>query len=357
MKKRVKRPAHISYSTKLPYSVHLRTIYISLGVIIAVIFFGKILSPVQSTSQDVQGQSTLLARGDDSDSGSSGSGSSGSSSNRNELDDEDDNSTSGIGSGSSGSNETSDDTPRRSATPGKLRTKSDGTRVETEIEEDETRTEVKLSESERIRVRTEDGRTRVDITSGGIKTRLENRDDRVIVKVEQEDGTETELEDSEGTFLKIEERLNDDGIKVSTGSGERFILTRGNTGAVTQFPLSVDLATNTLFLNTPSGQQSVRVLPDRAIQNLIAANVVSRIRDSLLAESIKTGNLAALAEIIVLGEQNGIPVYEINGISDQKLLGFIPVEIEKKVTVSAETGEVVKVNQSSLNSLVDFISL
>lgn len=145
-------------------------------------------------------------------------------------------------------------------------------------------------------------------------------------------------------------------IKIATDEANRFVIQRGVTGAVSQFPLSIDLATNTLIVNTPSGEKNVTVLPDQAVQNLIVANVVSRLGRSTLVNSVRTGEVLTLSQIVILGEKNGIPIYEINGISDQKLLGFIPVAIEKTVEVSAETGVVLSTQTSLVNRLIDLIS-
>lgn len=228
-------------------------------------------------------------------------------------------------------------------------------RTKTETKSNEERISVQLSETERIRTRTKDGKTRVDITSGGIKTRLEIRDGRIVVKAEQEDGTEVELEDD--TLLKIDDRLADDDIKIATAGAGEFILRKGTTGAVTSFPLSIDLATNTLYVNTPSGQRAVTVLPQQAVTNLIAANVVSRLGGNAVIGAVNQKSLTSINDLIALGEQNGIPVYEIKGISDQKLLGFIPVTIEKDVTVSAETGNALFIKESLSDRILDAISI
>lgn len=244
-------------------------------------------------------------------------------------------------------------TPDISSEPVEVQNET-GIRTKTETKQDETRTEVRLSEGERIRTRVKNGETRIDITSGGIKTRLEYKDGRVIIKAEQADGTEVELADD--TLLKIDERLAKDEIKIATTSAQKFVLQKGAIGAVTDFPLSVDLATNTLTVNTPTGQKNVTVLPDQVVQNLIAANVVSRIGGQAVVDAARTGSLTSVTQVITLGEKNGIPVYEINGLSDQKLLGFIPVAIKKTVTVSAETGNVVSTQESFPNRVLDLLA-
>src|SRR3989344_548368 len=328
--------------------------FLIIASILGVLMVAKVV--VTLAENRVLGSQTLIAHGgndDDDEDKSDSSGSSGSS-----------DSGSGSGSGSSdtsGSNNDSSSTDGSNNLPSDIKvinvgnsenrggeeddneTEDSSVRFRTQTKDDETKTDIRLSENERIRTRTKDGRTRIDITSGGIKTRLEYRDDRVIIKAEQEDGTEVELEDD--TLLKIDERLAEDGIKVATAGGDRFFLQRGNAGAVTDFPLSIDLATNTLYVTTPAGVKAVAVLPDAAIQNMIASNVVNRLGGG------------AVEQIITLGEANDIPIYEINGISDQKLLGFIPVQIEKEVVVSAETGEIVSATvPSAVDRVLDLLS-
>ena len=115
--------------------------------------------------------------------------------------------------------------------------------------------------------------------------------------------------------------------------------------AETKFPLSVNLATNELIVTTPAGERVVTVLPDQAVQNMLAANVI----DQLGATPEETG--------VTLGERQGVPVYEIPGVKQRKLLGFIPVTIEQTAIVSAETGELVATEDVSLvERVVDLLS-
>ena len=83
---------------------------------------------------------------------------------------------------------------------------------------------------------------------------------------------------------------------------------------------------------------------------------IDRLGPEALGDANITENLDGISSIVDLGERNGVPVYEITGISDQKLLGFIPVEIERSAIISAETGEIVDTDSSILDSLVDLAS-
>lgn len=358
-KKEFRKPSlSIKQRSRLSFSP-LPLLAIIFGII-GFVFVGKVLiSPFEKNS--ILGTTTYLAKGNDSGgssgsrSGSSGSDSSGSS-------DSNSGNSGSTESKFSGSNDSNNDSSSSGGSstgtqiqPTKIETKTNtGIRTQTETKQDETRTEVRLSEGERIRTRVKDSETRIDITSGGIKTRLEYRYDRVIIKAEQEDGTEVELADD--TLLKIDERLAASNIKVATAGVGKFVIQRDTTGAVTNFPLSIDLATNTLIVNTPTGQKTVSVLPDQAVQNLIAANVVNRLGGQAIVDVATTGNLTSVSQLISLEEQNNVPIYEINGISDQRLLGFIPVAIERTVAVSAETGEVVSTQESFANKVLDLLA-
>lgn len=374
MRKKHSHPRHqSSRSPKTP------TVFFAIITALAVlVYLGKNGYLPYSETSSVLGTTRYLTKGGDGDSGGSsggGSGESGSNSDENRSTTTSGrSSSSGTSGGSSevgGSGSTTQSVPvttttTRSATP---RPPKPTERADVEDDEDEdrtaptirqelktgeTRTEVRLSETERIRARTKDGQTRIDITSGGVKTRLEYKDDRVVIKAEREDGTEVELEDDE--LIKIEKRLSASGIKVATAGGEQFVIARGTIGAVSAFPVSIDLATNTLLIQTPAGEKAVTVLPDQAVRNLLAAGVVRRIGGPAVADLARSGALANVSDVVTLAQRQGIPVYEIAGVSEQRLLGFIPVVIPKTVTVSAETGIVMGEALSPLNRLFDLLA-
>lgn len=321
---------------------------------------------------NVLSEKTLLAKDDDSggsNSGNSGSGSSGSggsssgSNNSNDNDERegDDNDNGGSsGSSNTGSSNTGSSGSSRGNTGSSVieddEKEDEAEEVEDEDEdeiEEETEDKVELPD-EPIEVITKDDRTRINITANGIKVRLERRADRVIIKAEKEDGTEVELEDD--TLFKIDDRLAKSGIKVETAGENEFVIQRGNAAAITDFPVSLDLATNSLIITTPAGQKTVAILPDAAIQNLLAVNIVDRLGPQPLQNEAVEGALPSVNQLIQLGEQNGIPVYEVNGLSDQKLLGIIPVTIEKQVTISAESGATVGTSESFINQVLDLLS-
>lgn len=90
---------------------------------------------------------------------------------------------------------------------------------------------------------------------------------------------------------------------------------------------------------------------------MLAANIIDRIGGQELASLVRQGGVETLDQVIRLSEQNGVPVYEIAGVKEHRLLGFFPVTTGVIVTVSAETGEVVDTDQSFFDTIVDIFSV
>lgn len=332
---------------------------LTLLLLVAVPVLARVLIDSNGNIEVIQGQ--VLSSGSGSGDDSSGSGSSGSGGG----DDSSGSGSSGSGSDSDSSGSGSRDsssTTSPTPTPTKTETRSeDGTRTRTEIRDDgEVRTEVRLPDGTRVKTRTEDDRTRTDVYQGGVKVRLERVGDRFRIKAENELGEETELGEDE--LISIDERADRNQIRIRTFDStadqlrNRAIIERLNTQALTDLPLSVDLATNELTVTTPTGEKTVTVLPDQAVQNMLAANVIDRIGGQELVNLVRQGGIETLGQVIQLSEQNGTPVYEITGVKEHRLLGFFPVTTDVTVTVSAETGEVVDTQQSFLDTVVDIFS-
>lgn len=324
-------------------SIHIPLVFILL----VVVALGSALLVNQPTNQDVKG--TLIAKDDESSSGSSGSGSSGSGSSGSD-------SSGSSGSNSSGSSSDSNDdkSDSSSGSSGSTTTKTttpEGIRVETKTSEEKQKTEVRFGKGEKIKTRVEEGRTRIDVYSGGVKVRYEIRDDRVVIKAETEDGEEVEEEE----IVKIVDRLDKTGIKIATEGG-KLLVARNQVGALSNFPLQVDLNTNQLIVTTPAGIKTVTTLPDQAVQNMLAANVISRLGPSAIVEAAREGQVATVSGIIQLGIRNNVPVYEIPGIRDFRLLGFIPISAPVTAVVSADSGQLVTTEQPLLTRIVDLLS-
>lgn len=279
-------------------------IHIPIVLVLVAIALSTAVLVSQNPNPNTKGVMIAHEGKDDDNSGSSGSGSS--------------------GSGSSGSSESKN---------------------EQKSEPQEQKTEVKFGEGEKIKTEIKDNRTRVDVVSGGVKVRYEIKEGRTTIKAETEEGKGM----PEQEIFKVVDRADKSGIKISTAGGE-LLVSRNNVGATSNFPLRVDLNTNQLIVTTPAGTKVVTVLPDQAVQNMLAANVISRLGSSVL------NKVASVSGVIQLGEQNNVPIYEIQGIKQFNLLGFIPVERPVTAVVSAETGELVTTQQSLLTRIVDLLS-
>src|SRR3989344_3087445 len=301
--------------------------------------------------------SSSSGSGDDSSgSGSSGSGGS-------EESDDDNGNSSGSESGDSSSDSSTMKSP--TPTPTKTETRSsDGTRTKTEVKKDgEVRTEVRLPDGTKIKTRAEEGRTRTDVYQGATKVRFEREGDRFRIKAENELGQEVTLEERADDGLA--ENETEDEIVVEERADllriralqSKAIIERLNVQALTDLPLSVDLNTNILTVTTPSGEKQVTVLPDQAVQNMLAANVIDRLGGQALVEEVRQGNIQTLGQVIALGLRNNVPVYQVQGIKEHRFLGFFPVTTDVTVTVSAETGEVVDTDQSVGDAIFDFFSV
>lgn len=238
---------------------------------------------------------------------------------------------------------------------------SDGTIVKTKVEDDgRIKTETIFPSGIRVKTKEGEDRVRTDIYQNGYKLRLERRDGRLMVKLESEDGEEVELpEGLSDELLKIEEREDKNQIKVNI-SGNKFLVSRGEVGAETPFPVSVDLGTNELTILTPSGEKTVAMLPDTAVSSMLSANIIDQVRGLAFTQDVQTvatSSATTLQEVINLTSTGeGVLAYEIPGVSNQKFLGFIPVAIEKTAVVSAETGELLDVSQTLGSTVLDIFS-
>lgn len=268
----------------------------------------------------------------------------------------------GSGSNSSGSSGSQDEKTDEVKSEEKRTetTTTGGAVIRTREKDGEVRTETRLPSGVKIKTRQEEDKTRVDIYEGGQKLRLERKDGRTIIKLENAQGEETELGPAqENEVFKIEERADKGLVKVRA-AGEKFVVTEASISATTKFPLSVNLETNELTVTTPAGEKVVTVLPAQAVRNMLAANVIDQVsgvpftRD---VESVATEPGATLEQIINLTTtREGVIGYEIPGVKVKRVLGFIRVEIPKTAVVSAETGEILQVQQSPLSTFLDLVS-
>jgi hypothetical protein len=233
--------------------------------------------------------------------------------------------------------------------------------------------------------------------------RLKPKGYQLEITIEDENGEEIEIpEGTESAEFEIEDPEPTTKIRSMKNS---YAIIRNKIAAQTHFPLMVNLETNELIVTTPKGQKVVTVLPDKAVQNMLAANVIDQLggKGGLLwleyqasltptatpsatptatesatptpeeEEATEAGEpevsptpeptlpeeeVPPVEEIITLTTTNeGDLAYEIPGIKFKKLFGIIKIKLNRTVLVSAETGELLGIRQALLARILDLLSV
>lgn len=300
---------------------------------------GAVLSESDSGSSDSGSRGSGSSGSNDSGSGSSGSGSSGSGSSG----------SSDSGSGTSGSGTSGSGSNLRIIGPqptSSFRPSPTPVRIDEETRDETT--------GDRTRVQVDEGQTRLEqeIFEGGVRKRIEMRNEngRIFIRVKTKGATgveadqRLELRPEEGIArLRVTENGIEQDVKVRV-QNDRFVIEQEGFGgiaspdgtiiATTNFPLTVDTETNSIAVTTPIGVVNVQQLPAKAIQQVLAANVIDTVTSTELAESEKETT-----------DPNKQVVYRIKGVKETRFLGLIKVDAPILAEVSALTGEQTFVKQ------------
>lgn len=288
-----------------------------------------------------------LAKGGDSDSSSDSSkGSSGDSGSRDSGGSSSGSSSSGS-SGSSGGSGGSSGSTQNTTTTSESKSKSNEIKKEVEKRIVETK---EVKDSQRVEVKTTPEKIKSEIRQGNlrIKFEIENGQVKVETKVKTAEN-ETELEDEaeDEAIKEVAKELEKAEIKVATAPGQIALVNKG-VGALSSFPLSVNPTTRQLSVTTPAGSKVVAVLPQQAINNMLAAHII----DEVVSEKVNN-NLASVPELVRLESKNGVLGYQVRGTRTHKLLGVIPIKTGVEAFVSAENGQVVESSQSLLGRILN----
>lgn len=219
----------------------------------------------------------------------------------------------------------------------------------TRVENGRRETEIETIGGQKIKTKVEDdGTAKVEIEEGRLKLKYRVENGRMRLEAEDEAGKEVELEEDDLAELeeKIEDKLEDEGVEISTQSG-RIAITRNQVTATSRFPLSVDVNTNQLIVTTPAGEKAVTVLPDQAVANMLATGIVE------VAQSTPGGTLAETVKLEIRGDE---VIYRVKGVQRHRLLGIIPVTTPTEMLVSAQTGDVFAQERTILARLIDLLS-
>src|SRR3989339_856770 len=136
-------------------------------------------------------------------------------------------------------------------------------------EENKRETEIETQDGQKIKTKIEDdGTTKVEIEQDDLKIKYEVKNGEINSVEDDEVESEEESE--------IEDEIEDNEVELST-ERERHTVRLNGVTARTNFPLSIDVATNELIVATKDGPKEVTVLPDQAVLNLLATGIVDEV--------------------------------------------------------------------------------
>ncbi len=192
--------------------------------------------------------------------------------------------------------------------------------------------------------------TNVNINDGSTKVVLGGQGSNQTAKVVKSDGTQVQINKTDvDKIVKAMEIETGSQIK---NSGNTFIMTRGTVEASTTLPVSFNIATKTLTVQTPNGVQEVKVLPDEAIQRVLAANVIGKLDTSITGQ--QAGNSSTSK--VELTQVNNEIAYKVQGSIPKRFLGVLPVSISKTAFLSAKDGKVISTTQGFFSRFLGTIS-
>lgn len=218
-----------------------------------------------------------------------------------------------------------------------------------ETKEVKEKIESNQAQNHRVETKVSEEKIKSDIRQGNLRVKFEIENGKVKVETKvKKAGSETELEDEaeEKALKETELELEKAGVRVATAPGQLALVNK-RAGALSNFPLSVDPTTRQLTVTTPAGTKIVTVLPQQAIDNMLAAKVM----DDVVSEKTEN-NLASVPNLVKLETENGVLGYKVKGTKNHKLLGLIPVQTAVEAFVSAENGQVVESTESLLGKIL-----
>lgn len=182
-------------------------------------------------------------------------------------------------------------------------------------------------------------------TSGKTENEIENENDENETPEPEEtlepDETPEPEEFEEESEIEVKDGTIESKIKIRNGKNKFEFQQEGAKFSVeSDFPLSVNPITRELTVDTPAGIRIVAILPQQAVDNMLAAGIVTM----TTGVNLKT-------------ESDGSLSYDIDGTKNEKLLGIFDIAVQKNLIISAQTGQVLTVNQSTFSKILDFLSI
>ena len=165
---------------------------------------------------------------------------------------------------------------------------------------------------------------------------------------------EEALERSIETLSELVDRIENEDVEVASVDGFAALI-QHEIAAIVNISLEVDPETMGLVTKTKNGIKKIDIFPDEAVENVLLANELTRVDIPQPVEAAQRSK-TKVSNVVNLQVREDVPVYEIKGVKDHKLLGLIPVTTEAVIYVSAENGKTVAKKESAIAKTIDFIS-
>lgn len=207
------------------------------------------------------------------------------------------------------------------------------------------------------------------------------------IKVQiQTEGNKKEIEAETSTGQKIKVKVEDDGagkIEIEQNKQKlKYELEDENEASesaevqqlrsISKFPLRIDPSTNQLIMTKNGVERVLTVLPTKAVQNMLRAHLKKGLGPKFFEDATssatpsgttteeptttESAGVTVLEDQISLEETDGQIAYKIPAIKKIKIFGIIPVNTNFNSFVSAETGTLIKEQQSLLSKILNFLS-
>jgi hypothetical protein len=112
-------------------------------------------------------------------------------------------------------------------------------------------------------------------------------------------------------------------------------ISSNGTKARTLFVISINDQTGEMFISTPSGDKTIKILPDQVMSLIQKSGVQNQV------DNIELKDNPTVSE----------PVFDVKGQKIGKIFGFIPFSAPVETQVGAQTGKIISTKQSFFTQL------
>jgi hypothetical protein len=155
---------------------------------------------------------------------------------------------------------------------------------------------------------------------------------------------------------KLIDEVNDDNLEINSNDGLRISsdddgneneleIEKEDVRVKSLLPVGINAENSNLIIKTPKSEVETEHTPDKVLEDLKTKNII---------DDFSVDSADQVESNIVIEDDK--PVYEIKGTKKARFLWMLPVNIDKDVKVSVETGEVLNTTQSNFSKFLDLLS-